>query len=534
MKHRRRREKKKAEPIFKPRYLPLVVMAVFAGFVLKSAWLSDDAYITFRTVDNLVSGHGLVYNVGERVQSYTHPLWMLLLSLISFASRELYYTTIFFSVLVTLGTVYLFFKRVTVPAAILGIAILLGSKAFIDYSTSGLENPLSHLLMVLFLYQFFDPADDTKPLRLSLIAALAALTRLDTLLFYLPALVLGARRTGWRKSLPSVVIGFSPLIAWTLFSLVYYGAPVANPAYSKLATGIGGWELARQGSFYYLNSLRMDPLTLLAIVAGCVIAVMKRRPKELAVAIGIGLYLAYVFRVGGDFMSGRFFTIPLVAAAVLVARAAVDLRRSRLIVGYVSIAVLSLVSATNHLFSGPNYGDVPLVNTPHFGPLPLSLIDDHGVSDERAFYYQATGLLRPGGGGQPDHQWVRQGLDLSRRGAGVEQAYTLGFVGFFAGRDVHIIDPNGLNDFLIARLPVPSNLPWRIGHFTRKIPEGYTESVSTGGNVIKDPGLARYYEVVRLITRDELFAKGRLAAIWRSNTGAYNHLIRNYARTSEK
>jgi hypothetical protein len=42
--------------------------------------MSDDAYITLRTVDNWVNGRGLVWNTAERVQTYTHPLWMLLLS----------------------------------------------------------------------------------------------------------------------------------------------------------------------------------------------------------------------------------------------------------------------------------------------------------------------------------------------------------------------------------------------------------------------------------------------------------------------
>ncbi|MBK7217390.1 MAG: hypothetical protein IPH95_10125 [Candidatus Promineofilum sp.] len=36
---------------------------------MQRAWMGDDAFITLRTVDNFVAGRGLVYNVGERVQS---------------------------------------------------------------------------------------------------------------------------------------------------------------------------------------------------------------------------------------------------------------------------------------------------------------------------------------------------------------------------------------------------------------------------------------------------------------------------------
>ena len=44
-----------------------------------TAWLSDDCFFTLRTVANALAGHGLRWNVFERVQAYTHPLWLLTL-----------------------------------------------------------------------------------------------------------------------------------------------------------------------------------------------------------------------------------------------------------------------------------------------------------------------------------------------------------------------------------------------------------------------------------------------------------------------
>jgi arabinofuranosyltransferase len=57
----------------------LVVVLVFF-VILNRTWMSDDAYITLRTVDNFINGYGLTWNVNERVEVYTHPLWMLSLS----------------------------------------------------------------------------------------------------------------------------------------------------------------------------------------------------------------------------------------------------------------------------------------------------------------------------------------------------------------------------------------------------------------------------------------------------------------------
>ena len=119
---------------------------IFILVVVRTAWISDDAYITFRTIDNWVHGYGLTWNVYERVQVYTHPLWMLLISGIYFVTREMYYTTIFASIVISSSAVALFAFGIarTKTLACLGILLLLFSKAFIDYSTSGLENPLTH------------------------------------------------------------------------------------------------------------------------------------------------------------------------------------------------------------------------------------------------------------------------------------------------------------------------------------------------------------------------------------------------------
>jgi len=40
----------------------------------------DDAYISYRYAQNLVDGHGLVYNIGERVEGYTNLLWTLMVA----------------------------------------------------------------------------------------------------------------------------------------------------------------------------------------------------------------------------------------------------------------------------------------------------------------------------------------------------------------------------------------------------------------------------------------------------------------------
>jgi arabinofuranosyltransferase len=62
--------------------LLITVLALVARLV-SGPRIIDDAYITFRYAQNLVSGMGLVYNPGEHVLGTTTPLYTFLLALLS-------------------------------------------------------------------------------------------------------------------------------------------------------------------------------------------------------------------------------------------------------------------------------------------------------------------------------------------------------------------------------------------------------------------------------------------------------------------
>ena len=88
--------------------LPTAAAAiVFLIVLLRTAWLGEDAFITFRTVDNFVNGYGLTWNTTERVQGFTNPLWMFLVSFFYFFSHEIFYTALLISVGISLLAVVL-------------------------------------------------------------------------------------------------------------------------------------------------------------------------------------------------------------------------------------------------------------------------------------------------------------------------------------------------------------------------------------------------------------------------------------------
>jgi hypothetical protein len=104
---------------------------------------------------------------------------------------------------------------------------------------------------------------------------------------------------------------------------------------------------------------------------------------------------------------------------------------------------------------------------------------------------------------------------------------SVGFYGFYAGPDVHVVDILGLGDPLLARLPV-LDPNWQVGHFGRRPPAGYLETLETGQNRLDDASLSVYYDHLALIVAGDLLAPGRLQAIWKLNTGAYDPLLDGY------
>jgi arabinofuranosyltransferase len=512
----------------------LLLVVLFTFVVFKNAWVSDDALITFRTIENFLSGYGLTFNISERVQTYTHPLWMFLQAGIYFLLNrvlgisfwaELFYLNIVISLtLSVLVVIILVFKLArSFESALLGMSILIMSKAFVDYSTSGLENPLTHLLLVVFFYIYLKDRDNhSKNLGImSLIAALSALNRLDSILLYLPALGYAFWQVeDKKKGLISLALGFTPVLVWELFSIYYYGFLFPNTAYAKLNIGVGFGRLARQGLYYYLNSLSLDHLTLLTIVLAIVIGYMNRHRRHIPMVIGVMLYLLYIIRIGGGFMSGRFFAAPLLICVILLSRYRLPDARSL-------ITVMGIV-----LILGLTSPRPPIMVSSH--PVDQFELkqktDERGITDERLFYFRNNGLLVDNRSqGYPGSMYAgRQWVVDSEYPTAVEIAVKLGFFGYEKGPSTHVIDIYSLSDALLSKLPTIDPEVWNIGHWKRDIPDGYLETLASGENQIIDIDLANYYDRLTILIKGDLGDGNRLLEIWHFNTGKYDPLLNAY------
>ncbi len=569
--HQRATAQRPASPVRLQRSRAIVAgaLAFISILFVKDAWLSDDAYITFRTVSNFVAGYGPTWNVDERVQSFTHPLWMFLLSSAYFIVRDIYWSSLALSLIMSVVAVGLLAFRIarTSFMAKFSILLLAASKTLLDYATSGLEDSATYLFLALFMLVYIRYLGKKRYLLLlALIAALAAFNRMDSLLLLLPALLYVSAEMIWKSvrgcvgsaggvggraetsrlqvevarcALTSMwvvtrtlVVGFAPFLAWEVFSLWYYGFPFPNTAYAKIDTGIPHARMLMQGWFYLISSLQFDPILFVGIGAALFLAVASRRGRNVALALGILLYMLYVVWVGGDFMAGRFLAGPFFLAVLLIASVPLPaawlhaLRRVQLParlprkVPHVALQLgaMGVVLAFALLTPHSRWYREGLVAVP---------IDAHGVTDERTHYLDATGIAQIGFGPTiPKRNWAQQGLEARDSGQRVVTVASVGFYGYEAGPRVHIVDTLALCDPLLARLP--SSLTWRIGHFSRAVPDGYLATLESGHNQIADPDLALYYSKLQIVTRGNLFDPHRLVEIWKINTGQYDYLLAAY------
>ena len=488
-------------------------VALLAVVVLHRAWVSDDAYITFRTVANVVTGYGPRWNIGERVQAYTHPLWMWTLVPLYAVTREPYFTSLAASLALTVATGWLLVRRAAVApfSAAVAVAILGLSSAFVDYSTSGLEGALSHLLLLLFCLSLWKTDGAASVARTAALASLVMLTRQDLGLLVVPPLVVRAWRLGARRTWRPLVLGLLPLAAWLAFSVVYYGFPVPNTAFAKLKTGVAPAALISQGGLYFADSFQRDPITLLALGVIAVVMAVRADSEGRALACGLALYAIYILRVGGDFMSGRFFAAPLVVAAAYVAHTPFPRRFA------------ARAAVFGGLLAAGAAGDHPTVLPDAWGR-QRPRISSFGIADERVYYAHVTGLFR-------HREWLRaprtdepaRVAKYLAEGRTVVPRDAVGFFGYAAGPRLHVVDVLGLADPLLARLP--SAPGWRIGHYYRAIPPGYLETIATGVSSFRDSGVSAYYRKLSLITAGPLFSRKRIEALVGMNTGRFERWI---------
>ena len=489
----------------------VAMLSLLTILMVRIAWLSDDAIITLRTALNLTHGWGPGFNVTEAVQGYTHPLWFLLWSAIGSVTNQWILGILALGVGLSLAAVGLVLWRTSsIPVILAATGLLAMSNAFMDYTSSGLENPLSYALVgILMVLTLRSERSTAASVLVGLTAAAVALTRLDLVLLVIPALIVWVwqRRTSLRNLGIAIASGVIPLIVWFGWSWLTYGSLLPNTFEAKRNLAIPASELVSQGIAYLWVSFTHDPITFIVILGAMLAAIVGDSPFARPWALGIAVYMAYVVWIGGDFMAFRFLAVPCyVAVFILVVAVDAFAARERARRMEVTPASLATVGALLLVLLG---GSAALGAVPGaLAPVTAPRFYEFNIADERGNYYPGRDFLTMVRSTlnkfeeAPKQGYLYQ-LNVAAatwpdRGPGALPPITAPIPTYcvFAGNAledgplVHHIDPCGLTDRYLAEVTYEPEKPflWRMGHFPRPMPDGYWEAVVTGDtSLVKDP-----------------------------------------------
>jgi arabinofuranosyltransferase len=224
----------------------IMLMAITAR-VVPGPRTIDDAYITYRYAGNLLDGHGLVYNVGERVLGTTTPLYTLTLAGLGFllggSNAPFPWISLLLNAVADAVTCLLLIgisKRLGyLRSGIAAAALWAVAPWSVSFAIGGMETSFIIALMTGTFYFY----SEEKPVPVALLASLSLLTRPDSLLFIAPILIDRIRKilpksrlnpTPSRVSLQEVLAFILPSFAWFLFATTYYGKPLPNSISAKV------------------------------------------------------------------------------------------------------------------------------------------------------------------------------------------------------------------------------------------------------------------------------------------------------------
>jgi arabinofuranosyltransferase len=463
--------------------------ALIVGYAsLRVAWISDDSLINVRTSLNLSHGNGAVFNVGERVQAYTSPLWFGLQFIVGWLTSEHILSAVLLGTVLTgIATAVLVAAATSTVARVAVVAVMLSSTTLMDYSTSGLENALAAAVLVA-LFTGAQRAHSVR--RHALVAGLLGTTLLvrhDLVLLIAPvAIVLMWRVRGYgrRTAVGLAVPAVAPLLLWSLIAWWYYGRLLPNTFAAKTNVDIPRAELLNSGARWLAVSLEADPILVVVWAAAGAVGFVWGSSIQRCAVIGAAMYVVYVVWIGGDFMAGRFLSAPTIVALWVLATTAVPPIRQRAVLG--AVGVVALIAAGPALLERPSYDS----------PQRWMYHERGGIADEGGFYrergWSVYALVLENSYGPDDlipSLWRLRRLEDSWRHeeplpTGVERPALVrcGFLGAFGivgGPQTHVIDSCGLADPVIAQLPFQPSEPfkWRVGHYEREVPAGYLDAI---------------------------------------------------------
>lgn len=304
----------------------IVFSIIFVKLCLNIEFVQDDAFITFRYVENFISGHGLVYNPGEYVEGYTSFLWVIILSVPALLNLDYVSISQIFSVsfgVLLLPVTYLISDSFSISNSkglsrvlfnLLPVAMLALTGGLHYWSISGMETSLFVLLVSISVLLYLRNPESRSYI---IFLLLASLTRPEGILFTLIIIshYLHISYKSGNKiftnptTIKNLLFYILPISIYFIFRLSYYGDLLPNTFFAK--TGFGSFYLERGTEYLYNTITTYFYYGLLLLLPTILLLEKELRERAALFYLMIGILFIGLILIGGDVLPLHRFVLPV-------------------------------------------------------------------------------------------------------------------------------------------------------------------------------------------------------------------------------
>ena len=393
-------------------YISIILILFFCGYYF---FRLDDSFIFYKYAKNIAEGNGYVFNLGEKVNATTSPLYTLILAFLYLILNP------FFSIdFVILGNLI----------SIFSISLLLYSinKLFNDdekftwFALIFLAMPLlkfgfgmeTFLNLSLIIFSIYLYTKDKITLASAFIA-LSVLARFDSALF---AGIIFVHYTITKKKLPpflSILVFLLVILPWFIFSKIYFDSFLPTTIGAKLSQHNLG--LFGPGFIFLTNSIRVIPggyltvITILLLIISSSIYLLKNKiifftntGLSILIIWSSALFITYAFIINAP--PYQWYYTPFAIPAAIVTAFAIPHLINKISLQKLTITILFLTACVlpiKNIIQGYNPKYTNYINAvtwlnknaPNGSLLAVDDIGILGYHYKRGKLVDALGLVSP-------------------------------------------------------------------------------------------------------------------------------------------
>lgn len=215
--------------------IPILASSAFlilAFFLFRNYRLGDDTYIYLQYAKHIIHNNEISFNLGEKSYGFTSPLWLGLITFLSYVTGSLLIApellSMCFSLLTVIAWYFIFLNlQFDLKKVIVGLAIIILDPNLLKHSFLGMEASISYFLSSFQIVLLLKYIKGSKQIFLfSVVSSIYFLIRPESILvsILLFVFLLKEKKVVLSDLFYVLIIGSIIVLPWHIFAYNYFGS----------------------------------------------------------------------------------------------------------------------------------------------------------------------------------------------------------------------------------------------------------------------------------------------------------------------